>query len=87
MCYYNAKGGSYYHCKDFCYSATNDGVVLTPFPWSELDSEPDASLKYCPYCAPLLRAEKFDEINYKYAPGGDHDPILTNARREWLESR
>ena len=87
VCYYNAKGGSYYHSKDFCYSATNDGVVLTPFPWSELDNEPYASLKYCPYCAPLLRAEKIDEINNKYAPGGDHDPILTNARREWLESR
>ena len=85
MLYYNAKGGSYYHSQDFCYSATNDGVVLTPFPWTELDNEPYASLKFCPYCAPALRREQIDEINDRYAPGGDHDPILTEARREWLE--
>ena len=87
VCYYNPKGGSYYHAKEFCYSANKDGVVLEPFPWSELDNEPYASLKYCPYCGPLLRRAQIDEKNFQYAPGGDHDPILTNARREWLESR
>ena len=84
--YYNAKGGSYYHSQDFCYSATNDGVVLSPFSWTELDNEPYASLKFCPYCGPLLRRAQIDEINERYAPGGDHDPIMTEARREWYES-
>ena len=85
--YYNKNGGSYYHSQDFCYSATNDGVVLSPFSWTELENEPYASLRYCPYCAPLLRRAQIDAINQQYAPGGDHDPILTKARQEWLLSR
>lgn len=80
--YYNAKGGSYYHSQKSCYSVQKDGVTFTAFSYGQLDEEPYASLKRCPYCAPVLRRAEIEEINALYAPGGDHDPILTAARAE-----
>ncbi|MBQ3155783.1 MAG: L,D-transpeptidase family protein [Clostridia bacterium] len=81
--YYNADGGTYYHKEDHCDSA-KDHVVFTPFTYAELDSGEYAKLEFCPYCAPALRRAELDQINLAHAPGGDHDPILTEARQKWL---
>lgn len=79
--YYNPNGGTMYHSQETC-NSTKAGIVFTSFNYSELDEEPYASLTRCPYCAPVLRKAEIEAINETYAPGGDHDPILTAAREE-----
>lgn len=83
--YYNAAGGSYYHRAETCYSAKNS-VTFTPFTYQELDSGEFADLDYCPYCAPEMRRSEIDKINEVHAWGGDHDPVLTQARQKYLDS-
>ena len=82
--YYNPSGGEMYHSQETCYSA--EGKVFTPFTYGELEQGGFASLKRCPYCAPALRVAEIQAINDVYAPGGDHDPILTEARKKYLDS-
>lgn len=77
--YYNPNGGQMYHTAETCYSAS--GKTFTPFTYGELDTGDYAKLTRCTYCTPPLRKAEIDEINALYAPGGDHDPILTEARR------
>jgi hypothetical protein len=81
--YYNPKGGSYYHSQEKCNSAKSS-VTFEAFSYSELDSDKFAKLDFCPYCAPALRVAEIEAINEKYAPGGDHDPIMTAAREKYL---
>lgn len=76
--YYNPDKGAYYHSGSFCNACPK--VVLEAFDYADLDEEPFASLERCPYCAPVLRREEIREINLLHAEGGDHDPILTEAR-------
>lgn len=83
--YYNADGGSYYHSQDHCASAKDD-VVFTAFTYAELDTGDFARLDYCPYCVPVLRRAEIDEINQAHAVGGDHDPVLTEARQKYLDT-
>lgn len=85
LLYYNANGGSYYHAADHCPSA-KDSVVFTAFTYAELDTGDFAKLDFCPNCAPALRKAEIDKINQEHALGGDHDPILTAARKKWLDS-
>ena len=82
LLYYNPKGGRYYHSADHCYSVTRTGVKFVGFPYSELDKEPYAKLEWCEYCAPALRKAEIEAINEIYAAGGDHDPVLTEARKK-----
>ena len=82
--YYNPNGGEMYHSQETCYSA--QGKTFSPFTYGELERAPFASLKRCPYCAPALRIAEIQAINDQYAPGGDHDPILTEARQKYLNS-
>ena len=82
--YYNPKGGKYYHSSATCNSAK--GVTFSQFTYGELESEGFASLSRCTWCNPPLRRAEIDEINALYAPGGDHDPILTQARIKSAES-
>ena len=79
--YYNpdAKPSvAYYHSGDFCYACPK--VSLQSFAYADLDTEPYSSLVRCPYCAPPLRRAEIEEINQLHALGGDHDPVLTEAR-------
>ncbi|MGN1370595.1 MAG: L,D-transpeptidase [Aristaeellaceae bacterium] len=85
LLYYNASGGSYYHSAAHCESA-KETVVFTPFTYAELDTGDFAKLDFCPYCVPALRRAEIDKINQEHALGGDHDPILTAARKKWLDS-
>ena len=83
LLYYNPSGGTYYHSQETCYSAKS-GMTFTPFTYGELETGDFAKLKRCPYCAPVLREAQILEINETYAPGGDHDPVLTAAREKYL---
>lgn len=83
--YYNPNGGTMYHTAANCYSVKNDGVTFETFTYGQLEEEPYASLKWCNYCAPALRQAQIEAINEQYLPGGDHDPIMTEARIKQLE--
>lgn len=85
LLYYNADGGTYYHSQDHCASA-KDHVTFTAFTYAELDTGAYAKLAFCPYCAPALRKAEIDAINEAHADGGDHDPILTEARQKYLDT-
>ena len=76
--YYNPDGGAYYHSQASCNMTRK--ITFQPFAYRLLDEEPYASLARCPYCTPALRREEIAAINAEHAPGGDHDPILTEAR-------
>ena len=82
--YYNPSGGEMYHSAANCYSA--DGKTFTAFSYGELEQEPYKSLKRCAYCAPALRHSEIDAINANYIYGGDHDPIITEARQKYLKT-
>ena len=80
--YYNPNSGDYYHTAETCYMAKK--VTFTPFTYGQLEDEEFASLKRCTWCTAPLRKSEIDEINENYLPGGDHDPVLTEARaKEW----
>ncbi len=84
LLYYNPNGGSYYHRAEKCNSAKSS-IVFSSFTYAELDTGDFAKLEFCPYCAPALRRTEIDKINEAHAPGGDHDPILTEARQKYLD--
>ena len=84
LLYYNPNGGSYYHKAESCASAKSS-VNFEPFTYNELDTGDFAKLDFCPYCAPALRKAEIDAINEAHALGGDHDPILTEARQKYLD--
>ena len=75
--YVNKNGGKMYHSAATCSAAKN--VTFEPITYAELESD-YTKLDRCEYCAPVLRRSEIDEINALHAPGGDHDPILTEAR-------
>ncbi len=80
LVYYNPNKGQFYHSQEKCNSA-RPSVVFESFHYSELDTEPYSKLKRCEYCTPPLRRAEIEAINEQYAEGGDHDPVLTEARK------
>lgn len=80
--YYNPNGGSNYHTAATCSSTNKE---LEPFTYGELDSATFANLKRCDACAAPLRKAEIDEINARYAPGGDHDEVFSAAQQKCRE--
>lgn len=74
------KKTGYYHTSDQC-SAIR-GKKLTALTYGQLEEEAYLKLKPCPCCAAPYREAKIREINGTYAEGGDHDPVLTEARKK-----
>ncbi len=81
--YYNPNGGNYYHSSSFCYMAPER--TFEPFNYSQLEDEGFAKLKRCTYCAPALRKAEIEERNAEYAPGGDHNAVLTDQQQKQYE--
>ena len=79
--YRDAEQGKTYHSSEFCYSL-REGETLIPFRYGELEDEPCDGLTRCDYCTPPLRKAEIEEINRIYAPGGDHDPVMTEALKK-----
>ena len=68
----------YYHCSDHCpLLNTRTPKEVT---YGELSAE-GSKLKMCPACGPTPKKGDLAETNANYAEGGDHDPILTEARK------
>ena len=78
--YWNPAGGNMYHTAETCNAAK--GIVFEPFLYSQLEDDAFAHLERCEYCTPPLRLSEIQTINANYLPGGDHDPIMTEARRK-----
>ena len=74
-----------WHRAETCFSAKDK--MLEPFPYLELDLEENAGMTACPYCCPERSRAEIAEINALYAPGGDHDELMTQLRQEAQEKR
>ena len=74
------KKTGYYHTSDKCTGIK--GKKKITFTYGELDTDEYRKLKPCPACAAPARADRIREINEVYAEGGDHDPVLTEARKK-----
>ena len=83
--YYNPNGGSSYHRSETCYGYKGNEKTMVPFLYSELDEGDFAKLKRCTYCCPVMRKADIEEINARYAPGGDHDELLTKLRQDYYD--
>ena len=81
--YYNPDGGDYYHRAETCYMAKKR--TFQPFLYSQLEEGEFAKLKFCPYCAPAMRAADIEAVNSRYAPGGDHDENMTMLRQDYFD--
>ena len=83
LLYYNPNGGQYYHSQDHC--KNGKGITFTAFPYSQLDEGSFAKLQRCEYCTPYLREAEISAINAIYAPGGDHEADMNEARKEYYD--
>ncbi len=84
---YAEEDGTTYHSQETCYAVADGTEEMAGFPYADLDSAAFQSLTRCPYCAPVLRRAEIEVINARYAPGGDHDPVLTEAREKQLKRK
>jgi len=78
---YRSRKSQVYHSSENC-ASLKAGASLESFTYGELEDRKNASLKRCEWCAPPLRKAEIAEINAVYAFGGDHDPVLTEARED-----
>ncbi len=78
--YYDPAEARTYHSGPSC-SAVRADTVMESFPYGRLEEEPFVRMKSCAACAPAPRRSVIGKINEVYAPGGDHDPELTKARK------
>ena len=74
------KNGNY-HTTDHCSQIKGKKSVIT-LTYGELNEEENRKLKPCPLCNAPAREETIREMNGIYAEGGDHDPVLTEARKK-----
>ena len=78
--YTNLRKNNLYHSSSACGElGTRRPETVT---YAELCGEKGKKLKACPACAPELKRSELEEINALYAPGGDHDPGMTEARKD-----
>ena len=68
-----------YHTTDRCTALR--GKKTEEITYGQLGEEAWRKLKPCPLCAAPPKIETIEETNRLYAEGGDHDPILTEARK------
>ena len=74
------KNGNY-HTTDRCSQIKGKKSVIT-LTYGELGEEENRKMKPCPLCNAPEREETIREFNRMYAEGGDHDPVLTEARKK-----
>ena len=68
-----------YHTTDRCSSIR--GKQLETLTYGQLDDAVYRKLNPCPICNAPGRIDSIRSINEKYAEGGDHDPVMTEARK------
>ncbi len=75
----NPAKEDYYHCSEHCPALNTKRPAEIRY--AELSAE-GSGWRACPSCGPVQTREKLLEINRLYAEGGDHDPVLTEARKD-----
>lgn len=73
------KRNGYYHTSEKC--GVIRGKRTETISYGMLDEDAYLKLKPCPQCAAPGRHETIEAINETYAEGGDHDPVMTEARK------
>ena len=68
-----------YHTTERC-SAIR-GKRTETLTYGQLEEDAYRKLKPCPLCAAPSRVDAIREINEQYREGGDHDPVMTEARK------
>lgn len=68
-----------YHTTDRCSALRGKKTEILTY--GQLEDEEYLKLKPCPLCAAPGRAETINAINETYTEGGDHDPVMTEARK------
>ena len=68
-----------YHTTDRCNAIR--GKRIEELTYGQLDGDEYKKLKPCPLCAAPSRIETILAVNETYAEGGDHDPVMTEARK------
>ena len=68
-----------YHTTDRCSGIR--GKRIEELTYGQLEEEAYRKLKPCPLCNAPSRIDTILTFNLAYAEGGDHDPILTEARK------
>jgi hypothetical protein len=69
----------YYHCSDRCPQLNSRSPKEVTY--GEISAE-GAKWKMCPACGPTPKKSDLQAVNETYAEGGDHDPVLTEARKD-----
>ena len=69
----------YYHCSDHCPLLNSRSPKEVTY--GEISAE-GAKWKMCPACGPVPKKSDLQAVNETYAEGGDHDPVLTEARKD-----
>ena len=68
-----------YHTTNRCTSI--NGKRTETFTYGQLEEDAYRKLKPCPLCAAPSRLDRILITNANYAEGGDHDPVMTEARK------
>ena len=68
-----------YHTTERCNAIR--GKRIEELTYGQLDEEAYRKLKPCPLCAAPSRIETILAFNQTYAEEGDHDPVMTEARK------
>ena len=68
-----------YHSTDRCSGIR--GKRIEELTYGQLEEDAYRKLNPCPLCAAPSRIDTIQSINETYAEGGDHDPIMTEARK------
>ena len=73
------KRTGYYHTSLKC--GVIKGKKTETFSYGQLEEDAYRKLKPCPQCAAPGRHGTIEAVNETYAEGGDHDPVMTEARK------
>ena len=74
----NLRKNNYYHSSERCSElGTRNPAEIT---YGDLSGNDGEKLRPCPYCGPVRKKSELEAINALYAEGGDHDPVMTEAR-------
>ena len=68
-----------YHTTERC--SAIKGKRTETLTYGQLEEDAYRKLKPCPLCAAPAREDAIREINEQYREGGDHDPVMTEARK------
>lgn len=68
-----------YHTTDRCSSIK--GKRTEALTYGQLEEDAYKKLKPCSLCAAPQRIDTIRAVNEQYAEGGDHDPVMTEARK------